>query len=1141
MEMKFCLVYLWCTLVGHWSTLITAAHEEWTPFNVDRVLSVTRGGELDLRKAISLRRSEAVTEDCIVQFVATDVCGQVSPSRFSCNRQSGSILYQHLGCLAERELATFIVSSPVETPSANVSIFSVEIMIEAPPAPTSEITLEQLESDQILSASVLDDAESYNYKIVFPAELIGTCHYEVVTDWPGLPLPVSGTVMGVVNQPLPCGFMDSKGLTYIPRNFSSISQLAEDHLLIKVHFYEKRVQNRFIVLPLDLRGLENNSNSSAVEVLPTQEVVIHQGTNTPISLLLLTFTRSSSLQLNNFQSLYRFTFPILSAGSFQSSLTSVVNTTHTTFTNRDLLKGSVAFYPSFSAPERTLFQYTIANLAGVVVAMGDVNVCVRGHQWEWPVQRTNRPLKVWQGASSILDQRVFDFYLQTDLCIQRATMTVLVPPVHGHLTFINGSDVDGTSILISAVKNGTVLVYSHSNTSKGLTDSIIWEVRCPGGPALQVFTSVLIAPGDDTPDRILRGGDIKVHRSWATPISPSSVITFDLDSSLDDISVSLSDEGQVVTFDPTKLNIKEKSYLFPFVDTKHLRTQKIIKEVSHISLSELEDYKVWYVPPSNLSVTRELLNFSVGDSMDTVAVDIFDLSLNQSLHLTTLEERPYVHLNKPLPLHTRTGTYITSSYLYSQAPQYSPDQVVYRITSPPSKGLLCLLSGEKCQSSVGQFTQRDINTQHVYYEPDVGEEGIKEDSFEFKVMIDEFQQHTITLHQFYFKPVEERVKVATDRTFYVTVGGSKAIAPRHFRPYSQYFNTRDLVFEITRRPHYGHLELRGQPNPSNFSFDDLLGTRELVYRHLVSASEACSDHFSFSVGNTTHLLDGTMTIAIRHGRENVDVQVDVGHHTLFSDQRKFVFGSEDISVSSSFCLDFVTFTLTSLPSFGVLSLVDNEHNTIIQLKENSTFTANDIYSGFLHYTFTHLMQVRNQTLDKFALNASDPISKWTVIDDRTGPTTRHFQVIIIPSPNIKHELAIDITSPGFLTWLPSYERYGYIFSENDITIFNSTIEERQVVIQIDREPEFGTIWKSNSMDNIFTVEDVNNGLVWYRSDVRLDGFLSDSFQMSIIVNLINFSMLVQRDEFVINWATVQLKDNSLRVTESNGRVEIIVR
>ena len=1111
--------------------------------SVDRSLSVTRGGQIDLSAAITFHLN-AVTTDCSVQLLATDSCGQVRPSRFSCSSHFGPILYQHSGCLSEIELATFLVSSSSrDSAAANVAIFSVEIMIEPVQPPTTEITLRLLEGDE--PGAALEDKGVYNYRIVFPAELIGRCHYEVITDWQHMPLPTSGAVIGASNQPLPCGFSDANGLTYIPSNSSP--PLGDDYLLVKLHSYDQHEHDRYVFLPMKLGMLENNSTNIGVQELPTQSLVVHQGANTPIPPALLSFHNSPHfLHSNDSRPIYQYTFPVLNAGSFRSILSSSVNVTHTTFTSVDLVKGNVAFYPSFSAPEQTVFLYTISNIAGAVVANGEVNVTVQRHAWEWPVQRTNRPLEVMNGGSSIIDRRTIDFYLEKDLCRQQATMTVLVPPKHGLLTFRNGSDVGDTSLLISAMRDGEVMVYNHSTGSEEITDSIIWEVSCPGGSVLQVFTSILVAPrpGGDPPTVLLRGWDITVHRGWATPLSPSVIDTFEWNSRADELLVTVSQHGgEVVTLNLEELNVKDVYRFLPFVEAETLLSQDIVQDVSNFSLSDLESYSVWYVPSANSSATNQLLNISIGNYTANVRVEIIDDKLNQTLYLTTRKEYPSVSRNLPLPLHTHTGTYITSSYLYSQAPPYSPDMVVYVVHSPPRKGLLCLLSGEKCQTSINRFTQRDINSQRVYYEP--GTEGdIDEDLFVFELTMNDFHQHTVVLHQFYFKPIPARVEVAMDRTFYVNAGDRKAIALRHFKPFSRFLNSRDVVFQVTRRPHYGHLELRGEPNPSNFSFDDLK-YRDVVYWHHLSAAKACSDHFSFYVENATHSLDGTMRVAIKHGHKDIRVQVDVGHHTLYSGHRKFVFGSDDINVTSSFCLDFVTFTLHSLPSLGVLSLVNNKHNTVTQLKQNSTFSASDIYSGFLHYTFTNASPLRNQISDVFNLSASDPISAWpprsSLNRQEMEEAIGHFHVTIIPSPDTEYELTINITSPGLLTWLPSYDRYGYIFSENDILIYNSSIEAHQVVIQLELEPEFGSIWKRNSMDNIFTVEDVNNGLVWYRSDVRLTGFSSDSFLMSVIVNLMDFSMLVDQKEFVIEWATVQLPDSSLVVSESEGRATVVVR
>ena len=1108
------------------------ALDPWTPVSVDRALSVTRGGQIDLRPALTFH-ADSVSMNCNVRFVATDSCGLLRPSRFNCNNYFGPILYQHIGCLSDLELATFQISSPTET-SENVSIFSVEVIIKPPQPPTSEITLELLEDDQ--SDADLKEQGAYSFRIVFPTELIGRCHYEIIAEWPHLSLPSSGTLIGVSNQPIPCGFMDASGLTYFPSNSSA---LVEDHVLIKVHSRYEHRQNKFLILPMNLR-LPNDSSTDVVEVLPRQLLVVRQGANTPIPASLLTFCNSSHLlHLNNSQYLYRYTFPVLNAGSFRSILGSSINVTHTTFTSRELHGGTVAFCPNFSAPSQTVFQYSISDAAGLVVAIGEITVFVQEHMWAWPVQRTNRPLEVSEGGSSIIDQNTLDFYL-LDLCSHQATMTVLVPPEHGHLTYLNGSDVGGTSLLIGAMKNGTVLVYNHSS-SEELTDSIIWEVSCPGGPILHVFTSVLVAPRDDSPTILLGGWDIVIHRNWATPISPSMFIVFDLDSGLDEISVDVLNDTELVKFDLEKLsNINEASDFPPFINVGNLLDQNVTHKVSNFSLSELEDYSIWYVPPTNTSVINQYLTFSIGDSNTAVAVDIKNVDLNQSLYLTTQEEYPSVLRNLPLPLHTHTGTYITSFYLYSQATPHPPGKVVYMVHSPPTNGLLCLLSGEECHSSANRFTQRDINSQRVYYKPGKTN-GIKEDTFEFELTMDEFHQYTTTLHQFHLKPVQTGVNIAMDRTFYVNAGERKRIAPRHFRPFSQFLDSRNIVFHVLHKPHYGHLELNDGVNPSNFTFQDLLD-RELIYRHHPSATEACSDQFTFSVGNATHSLEGTMRVAIRRGQDNV--HVILGRHTLLG-QRKFVFGSEDINVSSSFCLEFVTFSLNSLPRMGVLSLVDNEHNTVVRLQENSTFSADDVNSGFLHYTYTDQVPVDNQISDTFNLTASDPTSKWpSLAVSRQGDTqtTGHFVVFIIPSSDVKHKLEIEITSPGFLTWLPSYQRYGYFFSQDNINMYNSTVQPHQVVFQLDREPEFGSIWKNDALDNIFTVEDINNEIVWYRSDVRLNGFSNDSFRIGIIIKLMGFSMLTdKRYDFVIDWATVQLQDNNLTISESAGHVEIVVR
>ena len=1141
MEMKFWQVYLWYTVIGH----CVCAINVWEPVSVSprAQLSVTRGGQVDLRRAI-LFTDQAATADCQVQFIARDHCGRVEPTRFGCSSYSGPILYQHFGCLSERELPTFLVSSRTEI-AANVSTFSVEIIIEAARPPTSEITVELIEEAQ--SGSPLLQLEgTYNYRIVFPTALIGRCHYEVVTEWPHLSLPSSGTLIGVSHQPVPCGLMPTGGLTYIPRNISSPA--TEDHLLIKVHSHNKyaAARNQFVILPVNF---EVEGNTSVVHEIPTQHLVVRQGANTPIPASLFAFpsslTRSSQLHLGNS---HHYTFPVLNAGSFQSILSSSTNVSYTTFTDRELLRGDIAFCPSFSAPLLMTYRYNVSNAAGVVVATGEVAVFVEAHDWDWPVQRTNQPMQVMEGGSSFFDHNIFDFYLQTDTCLQHAMMRVVVAPEHGRMTFLNGSSLGSDDrVLIGALKNGSVLVYHHTGGSEEMADSITWEVSCSDGPLLQVFTSILVAPIRDLPTVLSGGWDITVHRSWATPLSPSAVIAYDIDSPLDEVTIALSPSSEgLVRINWKKLRGRDITYLPSFVETKVLLDQNAAEEVTSFTLAELEAYRIWYLPPNDTSLDNEILTFSINNSTATIGVNISDADLRHSLFFSTFGEYPSLTNNLPLPLHTHLGTYITSSYLYSRALLYSSkkSKVTYIVHSPPTNGLLCLLSGEECQASITRFTQRDINSQKLFYKQNESTlETIEEDGFDFELTMDGFRQHSAVIYRFHFKPVPTPpVSVAMDRIFFVNAKRGKPIAARHFRPFSRYLDSKDITFHITRRPRYGYLKVNGIKHPDNFTFKNLLD-RVLTYEHDPSATEACSDQFSFSVGNSTHTVEGTMDIAIRRGRDDIHVKVNIGQHTLYPGQRKFVFGSDDINVSSSFCPDQVTFSLNSPPSMGVLTLVDNKHNTVIQLEENSTFTANDIYSGFLHYTFTSQAPVVTQISDVFNLVARDPTSEWpkNTVRYGEGRITGHFNVTIIPMPNVEHSLVINITSPGFLSWLPSYGVYGYVFSEEDVVIYNSTIEPEQVVIQIDMSPMFGEIWRDNAFNNIFTVEDINNGLVRYQSKDRYDGISSDLFQMSIIVNLTSFMRIAARADFSVDWATVQLQNGTLRVGESAGEVEVVVR
>ena len=1137
----------------------TSAFSPGSLVEVNGTVTVLRGSQADLTQVLTFHNPPT---QCNVRHISKNghSCGEVSPNQFDCKRYQGPILYQHYGCKSDRELVTFQLYvlpqnySTVEYSNEHtrILIFTIEILVESsgPPLISLSRTEHSFENQS-------DNHSTHNFRIVFSQDLIHKCHYEIMNGWPLLSLPSFGMLEGLTNQALPCGYIDTNALTYKPYG----DDIHEDFILVKMYYHgHDQSIAHYVVLPFQIeQSNTTNETEASISVLPRRELVVRQVANTPIYPSLLSFLQVLPQPIEQ-HTVFRYIFPVLPTGSFQSIDGSAINVTHTEFTSEELVQEIVSFHPSdilfVESTITTDYTYNVTTVAGMLVAVGNVSVVAR-YNHSRPTQRTNKPLALVEGGMALIDSRTIDFYL-LGKCVMYGVMQVAVPPQHGQLKFLNGDRLNDSIVLIDAVKNGTVLMYEHSG-DESIADCVIWTVGCLSQPVLHVSMSILVAPVNDIPPHILGNPSITVYHNWAIPLTPSLLHVSDVDSSDDEVMVKVvqspeeqQTKGVVVKF--TKEPTKNKALSnMPFLDADYLLNASNVSSELSFVLSEVKNYSIWYIPPNNVSYdTINLILSDLNNEIyvsDAISVTVNSRNLRQNSFLSTNSNYPALLQNKPLPLHTHLGTYITSSYLYSIAQEHSSEHVIYFVRTPPSNGLLCHVSQIPCYSSIFQFTQRDIDVQEVIYFPN--SEALVNDSFEFEITLDGIQQYDSHLYTFNMSAIHKETKISSEQIFWISVGGEKAIAAKFFRPFRKALS-RDLEFTVTTPPHYGSLVLKqgdsiSTNHPQSFTFSDLL-SRRLWYKHYDSAHPVCSDQFNFSVDNRTHTLTNmTLLILVKH--DSSKLQVSVKPRTL-QGQTRFVFSGKDFDVTSPFCPDFVHFTLTVPPSRGTLTLVDAKYNTLSQLEANSTFTARDVYSGLLRYHLVYVNSNSSSSFDEFDLTASDPINEWPApgFAKRISPGSYntsvenigHFMVYFIPSPDITRVLEIRIASPRPLTWLSAYRSYGHIMTENEITV-NSSLKPREVVFQVEIGPAFGSVMKNITPAYIFDMQDVLDGIVWYHSTERHEGISSVSFQLGIYANLTNYSKSGAKYDYVIEWATVQMERSTVTVTEESGVVDIVLR
>jgi hypothetical protein len=1101
---------------------------------VQQTVLVSRGGRVDLRPALTFNLTyiAALDAHCRVTNVAVgngSSCGQILPSIFDCTAYSGPITYQHFGCFADKELATFMVSavrgsnSLLQPPSSqaksvHIDTHSIEVMVGPPHDLLAALKVEATPCN-----------ESVNLTVVFPPAMVGHCYYEVLSAWPTLPLPIAGTLEGAVKQLLPSGYVQNSPLAYQPHtSFSGTMQSYTDYVLIKIYSH-RSIQTSYAILPFRVGQLADDSEDRVLELGRDTLVVIHQVFNTPVN-----FSLGPSTQL------LRYTFPVLNNGLFRSLHSADGGVSFSTFTNQELVAGLVAFYPSYSRRYSfTSYSYNVTNIAGVLVARGVVGLLSHNLDPHRPSQRRNLPLAVEEGGVATINETTIDFYFY-GYC-SHATLQAVRPPAHGRLVYSNGSNVGNDSIQLLLVLNSSLLKYRH-NGGEELGDVISWEVHCPSQRSLQVFMSVLVAAVDDTRPTFMNiHSYLKAYRGWGLPISPSSLQAADVDSAHIDIHFYVhSMVGTLLKASRHAQSLEGSSTLFPLVAFNTLVPiiGKGFNEVRNFSLRDLEQQRIWYLPGA---ARLEQVLLTVGDSVNGEAplihnlfIDVSPLAPNHTLLISTATQYPYVLENKPLPLSNEGHMFLTPYFLYSRAPPSPPRDMHYVIQTPPQRGQLCL-ARSACVESVPVFSQQDVNYHRLVYRPDRRHGTLLlPDNFTFLATVHGVAHRHPLLHTFNWT-VSTQTTVATEGEFWVGTGREDAITSMFLHPFSSLLGSVNLTFHMYEQPLFGDLTIRNGTlveavRPSHFTWGDVLD-RRLWYAHSQHRGpEVCSDELLFDavspLGNTT----GHLPILLRRG--DTELSVDVTSHFL-EGLNHFTFSGEDVNVSSSFCLQFVRFSVSRPPRLGTLRLKDYTYNTQRELLEGSNFTAKDILVGALSYSLagTEVGALNASITDEFSMNVSDPSS--------LQPQEEYFTIFITPSPEAMLQVNFSTRHP--VTWLPSYQAYGYVLTAQDIQLLNTSLQPEEVVVQTEKELSLGTLEKRGTIISFFTAADLQEGSVVYlKNSHQLEVFV-ERIKFGVYAYLPSFSRRAGLNQFLVEWAIVELEESRVTISELQGSLHLSIR
>ena len=1038
-------------------------------------------------------------------------CGSVYPSQFDCSHNS-SVVYQHYGCLSSHEIVNFQLSIlpnnfSVENANQNVVVrfFSVEVVIEDSQSPLSKLTL----YTQVLPSS------DVAFRVEFPRDLVGRCHYQLVTSHHLLPLPLAGQLHGTASShTFPCGYAPKNPLHYVPNRESKAPR---DYVMIRVSSEQEEV---YVILEVW---------RSSVPLLPNvlmKELVVQGTTYTPIPdhLFLL---QDRELQ-------YKYIVPLHSSGRLVFLLSPSEN--QTVFTSAHLRAGLVSYHSRETlTPTNSTLHYTVADLAGTELVQGAIALRSLPESWSLS-QRTNKGLSLAQGGTTAVNSVKLDFYM-LGVCVDHSTVTLVQPPRHGVFFLHNNTNITNTTIPLNSLRNSSV-VYRHSG-DEVLADNCVWEFFCPLGLKLVLSFDIRIASLGGTPPHWAPGHTLTTYHHLAVPLSHLPLFAPDSLSGEVVIHVVRASAGSLVKVKDSDRLYAARTPFPPYLNASQISGSAVVQ----FTLADTNSRTIWYLPPSNTTVdTLHLTAQAPGPPPHTtdealISVLIATGRLQSVMVLSTEEVFPRLLRNNPLPLHSHLPVYISPRFLYSQVPQTLASSIVYVVKTPPTHGVLCLAALTACTSSLSEFTQKDINREHVIYQPARG--ALSPDMFEFVVTLHGVPHHNHSRHFFQIHPVPQDL-FSSGRQFWIKSGGKKPVAARYFRPYSHFLGKK-IEFFLTSHPQHGSLLLDNAPHPANFSFQNLL-ERKLSYQHHGAQGRHCSDTLSFTASNGTHHLQGTLEIAVAKLVEQLS-NLGSGSHHLFG-QTSFVFHSAELPVSSTFCAQFVQYLITTPPCHGVLQLYNTQHNTVLQLGQNSTFTAEDVQAGLLRYSLVMPKPLTQNISDKFTFKLSDPNpNSNNNAGIRTATPSTLFQIYFVLDQGIWHNLSIYITAPRPLTWLQDHREYGYVLGPEDIDIRSETVLPTEIIINVE-QPKFGSIRLNDTRVSHFTLEQLHAGWVRYQTTLHhFKGLSQDIFWINNVIVKVGrvHYPLHRRYNFTVEWCTVSIEWPSYIVAEEEENIQIVLR
>ncbi|XP_054656687.1 FRAS1-related extracellular matrix protein 1a [Dunckerocampus dactyliophorus] len=405
------------------------------------------------------------------------------------------------------------------------------------------------------------------------------------------------------------------------------------------------------------------------------------------------------------------------------------------------------------------------------------------------------------------------------------------------------------------------------------------------------------------------------------------------------------------------------------------------------------------------------------------------------------DEKPHLIRNIGLEVEPGEARLITSVTLFAQDYDTPSSQVLYELTSVPTKGVLqimhagdwvTLIAGGNCTQEMVdmnrlRYVHQDLfgNTMLDFFVFCLNDGRNQSPLQRFNISILHVEKGDIAV---FVRPVNvsrgDRVVLTTD-TLVATDGTDKS---------------EELVFIVTAPPAHGYLENIKRPGVaiSNFSQMDVAANL-LAYVHDKSASTS-KEIIQFVVSNKETSRKGVLEVAVTTADcippslSNKGLIIPRGFSMILSPDH---LAMSDLGTSPG----ALTFRVLHPPQHGILVLHD------IPLTAGSNFTQRDVEE--LEVTYKHNGEASE--LDGFEFIATDGANCGVLLDGQLKTEPLAFTIQI---------KSVDTSHPEVMTLLPLWKtellpdgRYGIFLSLCKLKTKAS--KEEQLIFSIIRQPYFG--------------------------------------------------------------------------------------